>query len=181
MTCIVGLKDKNNVYIGCDSLGSNGVIKTNRVDSKVFKKNDFLIGFTSSYRMGQILQYNLVVTEQTSKQDDFEYMCTSFINGVRKCLKEGGYTKIDSNVESGGFFLVGYKKELYEVQCDFQVSIIKEPYNSCGSGMYFALGSLHESVNVRKEKDHEKIITNAIKAASYFSPSVGGDIKIEKL
>ena len=64
MTCIVGLADGENVWIGADSAsgGANGWAITRVVAPKVFplqiKEVDqwLLIGYTSSFRMGQILE-----------------------------------------------------------------------------------------------------------------------------
>lgn len=181
MTCIVGYKDKSGVYIGGDTMGSNNSIGNIRKDVKVFQRQSFLIGFTSSYRMGQLLQWSLDVEKQKSKQSDFEYMCTTFIEAVRKCFREGGYLETDKGVDSGGHFIVGYKNKLYEVQEDYQVSINTEPYCACGSGMFYAYGSLHSQVHLTKETDPKKIIRNAINTAIYFNPFVGGKITIKKL
>lgn len=60
MTCIIGYKDIKNerVYIGADSLCSNDHSRAIRSDPKFFKYNESIIfGFTTSYRMGQLLMY----------------------------------------------------------------------------------------------------------------------------
>ena len=59
MTCIVGLIDGNRVWMGGDSAGVSGLDITVRSDPKVFRNGDFLIGFTSSFRMGQLLAFRL--------------------------------------------------------------------------------------------------------------------------
>lgn len=59
LTCIVALKQRDKVYIGGDSAGTSSfsLKSTIRKDSKVFIKkdgseNEWLFGFTSSFRMG---------------------------------------------------------------------------------------------------------------------------------
>ena len=42
MTCIVGLVEKGNVYIGGDSAGVGGYSLTVRADRKVFRNGDFV-------------------------------------------------------------------------------------------------------------------------------------------
>ncbi len=96
MTCIVGFTKNNKVYIGGDSAGVSGLNISIRKDPKVFKRGKFLIGYTSSFRMGQLLRFNLNVRDQDESQSDYEYMCTDFIDSVRKCLKDGGYLNIES-------------------------------------------------------------------------------------
>jgi len=102
MTCIVGFIDKNNdVYIGGDSAGVSGLEIHERKDVKVFHTGNFLIGYTSSYRMGQLLRFKLKVEDQKPSQSDYEYMCTNFIDAVRKCLKlDNGFDLDDCSIQT---------------------------------------------------------------------------------
>lgn len=52
MTCIIGFIKNKKVYIGGDSAGVGGSHVTIRRDSKVFKNGNFIMGYTSSFRMG---------------------------------------------------------------------------------------------------------------------------------
>ena len=97
MTCIVALKENGKVYIGGDCAGSDQSFTHSRKDPKVFKRGKFLIGFTSSFRMGQLLMHTLKVDPQSSIecigatiQTDYQFMCTTFVNADRECLKKGG-------------------------------------------------------------------------------------------
>lgn len=69
MTCIVGLVDQGNVWIGGDSAGVGGYDLMLRADQKVFRNGDFLMGFTSSFRMGQLLRYKLSPPKLHSDDD----------------------------------------------------------------------------------------------------------------
>ena len=65
MTCIVGIVDQSNnkTYMAADSIGVRGNDKSIQNNPKVFYNYHdpkFLIGFTSSFRMGQILQYEFI-------------------------------------------------------------------------------------------------------------------------
>lgn len=64
MTCIVGLVDKGSIYMGGDSAGVAGLSVTTRADEKVFLNGPFIMGFTTSFRMGQILRYKFVPPDQ---------------------------------------------------------------------------------------------------------------------
>lgn len=142
MTCIVGLVDKRNVYIGGDSASVAGW--TSRVTRlpKVFRRGPFLIGYTTSFRMGQLLQHALVVPLQGEERDDMRFMVTVFVECVRTLLKDKGVAKVESNAESGGQFLVGYRGHLYSVQQDFQVNEMADGFDAVGSGSEYALGAL---------------------------------------
>lgn len=63
MTCIVGLVENNKVYIGGDSAGVAGLSLMKRADEKVFKKDEFIFGFTSSFRMGQLIGGNFQIAK----------------------------------------------------------------------------------------------------------------------
>jgi len=141
MTCIVGLVERGTVYIGGDSASVAGW--TSRVTRlpKVFRRGPFLIGYTTSFRMGQLLQHALNVPLQKD-DDDMRFMVMTFAESVRSLLKERGVAKIEANAESGGQFLVAYRKRLYSVQADFQVNEMADGFDAVGSGAEYALGAM---------------------------------------
>lgn len=141
---------------------------------KVFNRGQFLIGYSTSFRMGQILQYKLVVKEQTDDQSDLEYLSTTFIDAARACLKAGGFRKTENEQEEGGEFLVGYKDKLYTVGPDFQVNTNTDGFTAIGCGANFALGNMWGSSN----KSPEKRVKQALKAAGHFSNGVCGPYHI---
>ena len=74
MTCIVGLVHEGVVYIGGDSAGVARLSLTVRADEKVFRNSDFLMGFTTSFRMGQLLRYSLKPPRRHPADDINQYM-----------------------------------------------------------------------------------------------------------
>lgn len=142
MTCIVGLVHRGTVYIGGDSASVQGW--TSRVTRlpKVFRVGPFLIGYTTSFRMGQLLQYGLTVRMRRPDEGEMDFMVTEFAERVRLLLKERGVAKVEANAESGGQFLVGYHGRLFSVQQDFQVNEMADGYDAVGSGAEYALGAL---------------------------------------
>ncbi|KKM81126.1 hypothetical protein LCGC14_1332960 [marine sediment metagenome] len=179
MTCIVGFIDKrNNVYIGGDSAGvdSNYSI-TDREDSKVFRNGQMIMGYTSSFRMGQILRFKLKIPKHPKDISDYEYMCTLFIDAVRECLKSNGYSTINNNEELIGVFIVGYKTKLYNIHQSLQVGISRDKYIACGCGREYALGSLATN----QIQDPIKLITKALIIAEKFSAGVRRPFNIIKL
>jgi 20S proteasome alpha/beta subunit len=168
MTCIVGVKYKDMIYMGGDSAGVSGHNVRLRADEKIFSSGPMLFGFTTSFRMGQLLRYSLKIPTQEKNQNDYEFMCTTFINSVRTSLKEGGYVEIKNNQESGGTFIVGYNSKLYTVYDDFQVSETIDDFTSIGCGESYALGSLR----MTSKLEPKKRIKLALETASYFSGGV---------
>lgn len=176
MTCIAGYVDKVNkrVVIGADSAAVKGMDVTCRKDAKVFKNDDFVIGCTTSFRMIQLLRYSFAPPKIYDK-DIYEYMCTEFINSIRKCFKDGGYLqKFDEGDEMGGTFLVGYKDRLFKIDNDFQVAESIRGYDACGCGKPYALGSMFST----SETDPQNIVSNALKCAEEFSGGVREPFRI---
>lgn len=176
MTLIVGVIEKEKVFIGADSAGVAGLNITVRKDPKVFKKGDFVIGCTTSWRMIQIIQYSFNPPKKYEDTDIFEYMCTSFINELRTVFKNGGFAEIDKGVETGGTFLIGWKNRLFYIESDFQVGECEKPYEACGCGMYYALGALDAMDLTRSAEER---IKEALQIGVYRSGGVRPPFIIE--
>jgi len=187
MTCIVGYIEKNKtetiIYLGGDSSGVYGTHITLREDPKVFKKgNKFLIGFTSSFRMGQLLMSSkFEPPKQKEKQTELDYMITDFVDEVRKVFDENGYMKKENNQEEGGIFIVAYKDKLYQIESDFQVGVNILPYDACGSGEDYAKGALYSLVNFSTLTNGEKIVEKALEASANFNSAVSKPFNIVKM
>ncbi|WP_422661698.1 hypothetical protein ACK8P5_26615 (plasmid) [Paenibacillus sp. EC2-1] len=179
MTCIVGLVHDGVTYIGGDSLGSNGYSKTVRKDKKVFHLKDIgnaVMGYTSSFRMGQLLMYGTGLIDRRDANDvDHEYLVTKFVPKVINLFEHGGYSKNDSGRKSAGTFLLGYKDQLYKIDSDYQVGEALEGFDACGSGEDFALGSLYST---KDNEDPVERIRLALQAAANFSVGVAGPFYI---
>ena len=167
MTCVVGLTHKGSVYIGADSAGVQGWALTVRADEKVFSRGPFLMGFTTSFRMGQLLRYKLEVPEQVGT-DVPGFMATVFIDAVRECLKAGGWATVKDGNESGGGFLVGYRGRLFTIGNDFQVGEAVDGYDSVGCGDELAKGVLFAT----KGKHPVKRVETALRAAEAHNAGV---------
>lgn len=176
MTCIVGLVHDGIAYIGADSLGSNGYTGTIRKDKKVFHLKDInnaIIGYTSSFRMGQLLMYGTGLIDPRDLHEhsiDHKYLVTKFIPNVIKLFEEGGYAQNKNGEKMGGEFLFAYKNKLYKIESDFQVSEGLYNYDACGCGEQFALGSIHSTKGLIE--DPITRIHMALKAASEFCVGV---------
>lgn len=174
LTCIVGIAEDGKVFIGGDSAGVSGLDLTVRSDEKVFKNGEFLFGFTSSFRMGQLLRFSFSPPARAEKMDDYKYLVTTFMNAVRQCLKDGGYARSKEGEEQGGTFLLGYRGKLYCVHSDYQVGSSVDGFESCGCGDQIAHGSLFSTTG----KPASERIDTALKAAERFSAGVRGPFTI---
>lgn len=169
MTCIVGISDEHGVTIGGDSAGVAGLSIVTRSDPKVFTVGDLLIGYTSSFRMGQLLRFNLDVPERSeNERDDYRWLVRALVPAIRSTLRDGGFARTNNGEEHGGIFLVGYRGTLYEIESDYQVGIPADGYAAVGCGQDLALGSLHGTAD-RSASDR---IDMALRAAEYHSAGV---------
>lgn len=169
MTCIVGVVKGSTVTIGADSAGVDGWEVTSRSDSKVFLRGDYLVGFTTSFRMGQLIRY-VFEPPAPDDRDQLEFMVMAFIPALRTCLEAGGFGKVEHGVATGGGFLVGVRGRLFEVGQDYQVGESHHGYGAVGSGSSVALGAL--AVTARYEP--EKRVRAALEAAQRHNMGVRG-------
>ena len=185
MTCVVGLvekiKDKKIVWMGADSAGTNMqtlAIRT-RLDPKIYVNDEYIFGYTDSFRMGQILARSFLAPLIPEGMDNYTFMITHFVEEIRRCFKEGGYSKIENNEETGGEFMVGFRGTIYHIFSDYQVGINRENYDAIGCGEEFALGSFFSTDGFIKNP--KKRIITALKCAAYFSAAVKEPFFVEKL
>lgn len=169
MTAIVGLVHEGRVHLGGDSAGVGGYALTVRADAKVFTNGPYVMGFTTSFRMGQLLRWSLKAPHPEGDLDRF--MSTAFVDAVRTTLREGGWLRKDSEQEDGGTFLVGVAGRLFTVADDFQVGEAADGYAAVGCGRDLALGALYATAGVRKPRRRLRI---ALEAAERFSAGVRG-------
>ncbi|CAD6563245.1 hypothetical protein ACFQ3P_42650 [Paraburkholderia sabiae] len=179
MTCIVALTDGKKVYMGADSAAAGGSYMTVRADPKIYRVGPFLIGFTSSFRMGQLLGHSLTVAPRPEGTDVFVFMCTTFVEAVRECFTRGGYARKDGERESAGTFLVGHEGRIFRIDGDYQVGENAVNFNACGSGEQAALGSLHTTAGMPMRPEIK--LERALAAAAEFSVGVRGPFRIEVL
>ena len=173
MTCIVGFSYKKKCYVGGDSAGSeanNGNIAA-RLDPKVFVRNGYLFGYTSSFRMGDILQYICPPPEvKAAKISLREHLIVHWIPVLREKLKAEGCIEIKESKEKGGTFIVAYRGALCTIHDDFQVSAVIANYCAVGSGYMYALGAFHATSSLdMKPKER---VTAALSAAAFHNAYV---------
>lgn len=171
MTVIIGFIDKSKIYIGGDRLASNGHSKEEIAYPKVFKKGKFLFGYTTSFRFGEILQYDFEPPFHSKDiEDDREYMVSIFIPELRNSLENGKYSASDAYGKSG-VAIIGYKGRLYTLQDDWCLLEYSSGVHTIGAGAEYAVGAM----SVLKDLDMptENKIRKAIQITSEYCVSVG--------
>lgn len=177
MTCIVGMVEEDKVYIGSDSAGVSGWSLSIRKDRKLFRNGPFLVGFTSSFRMGQLLQYAFRPPTRHPERDVMEFLAVDFIDAVRSCLKNGGFAERNNEVEKGGSFLLGYEGRLFKIDSDYQVAESVDGFDAAGCGEDVALGAMFAARHLAPTDR----LTIALESSERFSAGVRRPFYIETL
>jgi len=167
MTCIVGVVETKQVWIGGDSLIVDSTSGHLSSIPKVFKNKGFLIGWAGSPRLGQLLQYNFFPPFQSKTESDIQYLTTKFIDTMRNTFREKGFLCKERGVEGilDSDALFAYKKNLYHIDPYFAIIQAASDYLAIGSGCDVALGSLHST----KEENAKIRIEKALSAAEEHS------------
>lgn len=172
MTAIVGLVSDGRVLIGGDSAGVAGYNLTVRRDHKVWTAGPYVYGFTTSFRMGQLIRYSFAPPPPPVGEDLERFLATTWINALRETLRQGGWSRVTEQQEQGGQFLVGTRGRLFTVDGDFQIGEPADGYDAIGCGGEIALGALHATRDV--DLFAEDRVLAALRAAAHHSAGVAG-------
>jgi hypothetical protein len=171
MTAVAGLVYNGRVHLGADSAGVSGWHLIVRADEKAFVNGPYAMGFTDSFRMGQLLRYRLDPPKAPPQADLPRFMATEFVDAVRECLKAGGFASRNNEQESGGTFLVGVRGRLFTVYGDYQVAENAGGLAAIGCGRELCLGALHASSGWDSPRER---LRTALTAAERFNAGVRG-------
>lgn len=171
MTCIIGIESNGKVYMGGDSSAISGWENERINFKKVFITSGVMIGYSTSFRMGQIIEAHLDIP--TFGEGGMYYMVNLFIPALRSVLKDNGFTTIENNHETAGSLLVGISGHLYRINEDFSVTRAMDGFTAIGIGNQFALGAMAGIMRSNQpKKEPDKMILQALEIAGYFSIGV---------
>ena len=143
MTCIVAKIHEGKVHMIGDCMGSDGFQKhIFSKTPKVFGVGDFIIGYTTSFRMGQILQYSWEPPQRLQSDDNDDlYIYKHVVNSIKKCFEDNAYGFKDKSEFEAGNFLIGWHGRLFEMQNNMSLMEI-DKFASVGCGCYHALAAM---------------------------------------
>lgn len=177
MTCIVGLIDDGNIYMGGDSAWVDGYELNLLRENKVFINSGYIFGMAGSPRVAQVVHYAFKPPSFV-KGDLHRFMVVDFADALRECLTNKGAMEKKDNLEShNGWFLVGYCGQLFHVEPSMQVTALSDLYDAEGCGKDMALGSLYST----QEEKPQKRIKIALEAAERYSAGVRSPFIIKVL
>lgn len=181
MTCIVGLKTEEGVWIGADSCLTRGNLSTSETaDIKVFLVGEFLFSGCGYLRGLDIIKHCFLPPAQLQGQTLENYIYGAFMDSIRALLKKQGFAEEkERKEEHGNGFLFAYRGRLFAVGSDYSVQEHSD-YVSYGSGEEFAYGSLFstERSQAIMAYDPKERVEKAIAAAAKFNPYVSEPISV---
>ena len=183
MTCCIGYKTEKFLYFIADTAGTDeDHVQEIRKDPKVFTRDNILFGTAGSFRMRDVLMYNLKIptlTKSDKSNIDF-YVKKKLISAIRNTfIEEGVCIKTDESDQTcPGDILIGIQNKIYKIESDFQVGETAFSYNAIGSGSREALGALDmyslimDGKLPSKSIDVEKLLKQAMLIAANRNATV---------
>ena len=134
---------------------------------KVFKKDEYIIGYAGSFRMGKFIQYNVELPKPPQWARGKEKL-DEFINGyvmsaIRKQVKDADLEAVEK--ENSGF-LIALRGSIFEIDDAWAAYENKVNYASIGTGSHIALGSLYSTSSWSSPRKRLQI---ALEASSNFN------------
>lgn len=174
MTCIVALKENGRVYLAGDCCCCNGTDKMLYTGKKVFRNGVFSFGYTSSFRMGQLLEYHWVRPPIRDNEDIDEYLYVDVLDSIKELFMADRY---DTDGNLGGVFIMVYYDRVFMVQEDYAMFEI-DHFVSVGDGADEAEAVLYTLENIENDVAPENKLRLAIKIASLKKTDVSAQCDI---
>lgn len=164
MTCIVGLKHGDKVYMGADSAAGTEDSRFRFGAKKIIERNGLIIGTAGTPRAMQVLQHGTKLAKPKAKMDvdAADAYMFDLCNTLKATFDAHGMTDEDDFE-----FLVAFGVHLYSVEGNYQYIRAAEDYLAVGYAEY-ALGSLYCTI----EKEPEERILMALMAEEHHGVGV---------
>ena len=183
MTCIIGCIRNNELWMGADSLMSQGdrrildpVEKMRRIKGP--NGIEALIALAGDFCEAQVILECLTLPEYESIDTPFSYLIKKFLPELKEVLQVYGMLKKENEIETSSIWVImGLKNRLFGIDFDFAVIEFKE-FCTQGSGADVAAGAM---LALSKDMHPEERIRRALEITDELMINVGGPYHIEKL
>lgn len=187
MTCIIGLETPNAIYIAGDSAGADeSGFSVTRRDGKVCRKMtgnnyDLLLGFSHSFRYGQLLKYKWDVPKYDESLDFNDYLHIDFIDSIYELLNDSYLD--DKNIDNTelGSCIMSFNDRLFLIGSDLSVEQIDYNFSDfvaigCGSDMAYG------AMEALQHLEPETRLYRSLEIVNKYNPStIRKPFTIEKL
>jgi hypothetical protein len=110
-------------------------------------------------------------THEAKETNLVQYLCATFVEELRACLKKGGFLHSNNGFDEGGAFLVGYKDRLFSIHEDFSVEEGNDPFAAIGPGSMYAVAAM-KALRENTDLDPREIAEKALGTAGHFTAAV---------
>lgn len=176
MTIIIGIEYKDKAYLGSDSAASSED-STDIIDrSKIIRGSDYMIGYSGTFRLSQILR-KMKFSTKKKKDEDWVFL---FVDKLKElCKQEECIIEDDGEkcIAGKGELLVCIPGKIYCIQNNFSILRSGHKFHCIGDPAY-AYGSLWTT---RRLDNPEERIRLAMEASAQFSPRCAPPFYIEVL
>lgn len=155
MTCIIAYTNGKESFIAGDKIAVDLLSYEKYLETKpkIFKKpfkstregiikdECLAIGGTTSFRMLQLLEYELILPQ--NERTEFEtYLIKDCIPEIRRLFKEDWDAYGEGQDTAGGSFIILHNHKIYSVQPEFSVMHPSTNYYAIGCGDSLAKGAM---------------------------------------
>jgi len=180
MTVICCYETTKEYWIGSDTAGSADDFITN-VGTKIFSKNNYIVGFAISLRAGNIIEELEDLPKDIKNIEDFRTFRDCVMLAM---IEKGGCSSVSQESDSTFMhpleLIVISPYGAWTMGPDYQINEIIEKYCSIGSGELVATGALFFAA-INNEPDGEHVIKTSLSAAIKHIGNCSGDCCIMKL
>lgn len=131
---------------------------------------DVAIGYTYSYRFGQIVGHHLKIDNGIPLEwDPYNWAIEEFVPALRTALKDHGAMGKSEEREEGGTLLLAVRDRLFSVESDFCVIEFQDNVAACGSGLDGATPVMRYIRRTAPETSSREIAQLGLEAAQDYN------------
>lgn len=173
MTCVVAVTDGERLVFGADSAATN--LKTGEIydfaNEKIFRCGPWLVGHTGSFRLGQILRWQVAWPTPPDDPAALDaFITVDVVNAIRKAMRAAGVAAGRRKPEPRETILLGLRGRIFAISRDYSVAFPQHPFAAIGHGRFLAYGAL-QALRF-SQLGIEDRCRAALEAAQLFDPTV---------
>lgn len=165
MTCIVGIECVDGAIVAGDYMGSSWCAQGISTQSKVFSYDKLIMGYTTSFRFGQVIEHMLDDNKNfvpTDPNDTYRWLVRAFIPKLQAVL--------ELEKCKGGDAVISLNGQVWYIQEEFSVLRYTNGVHSVGVGEDYMTSSILTQINMLGNKPS---IEQAKKMLELSFPLVG--------
>jgi ATP-dependent protease HslVU (ClpYQ) peptidase subunit len=177
MTTVVGLADKNGVYIGADSGVQVSTVQYVVDNPKILVYDGLILAGAGNLSVIQLIKHNYSWLSVASKRHNYETDLDFLISALAGSLRNMLATENSDMQGEHGLcqLLIAYNHRLYYMAEDYAILEPASGMAAIGSGCEYALGALYAS----KGKNSQARIETALEAAANYDVYTRGPFTIK--